>query len=459
MNRALASVGRTRHRRPGARALRPGIRWLAGLVLLLALAGCGQVSLSASNANSGSALTIYSSMPLQGPSAAQATQIVNGEKLALWQAGEHAGPFSVGLVSLDDASIGSTHPEAGSIETALNAKTAAQDPSAIAYLGDYDSSATAVSLPLINAAGILQVSPASPYVGLTYAHRASADEPGRFYPTGQRTFGRIMPADPVQARAQVDLMRLLGVTRVYVLNDGDPYQEPLSELIAADAHQAHVAVVGDEVVPTQETQNQATSFSAQVKRIVASGAQAISYAGGTGAAAVALWRELHAAAPGLELLATSAADDSPSFSAAIESAGSATYITTPILPARLYPPPAQRVLAKYSVRFGEQGQPYALYGYEAMSVVLAAIRAARPPATNAKPSSRASSRPATAAPCWVATRSNPTATRPSRRTPSTASAGDGRSSGARSMPRPRISEHAHPSSPARVSSRLGWRKS
>jgi branched-chain amino acid transport system substrate-binding protein len=34
------------------------------------------------------------------------------------------------------------------------------------------------------------------------------------------------------------------------------------------------------------------------------------------------------------------------------------------------------VLAEYSVRFGERGQPYALYGYEAMSVVLAAIRAA-----------------------------------------------------------------------------------
>ena len=49
--------------------------------------------------------------------------------------------------------------------TAGNAKTAAQDPSTIAYLGDLDSGATAVSLPLINAAGILQVSPASPYIG------------------------------------------------------------------------------------------------------------------------------------------------------------------------------------------------------------------------------------------------------------------------------------------------------
>ncbi len=351
------------------------MRCLAGIALLPALAGCGRVSLSASNTNSGNVLTIYSSMPLQGPSAPQATQIVNGEKLALWQAGAHVGPFSIGLVSLDDASIGSAHPQAGSIETATNAKTAAQDPTAIAYLGDYDSSATAVSLPLINAAGILQVSPASPYVGLTYAHAASADEPGRFYPTGQRTFGRIMPADPVQARAQVQAMRLLHVSRVYVLNDGDPYERPLSDLVAEDARRAHIAVVGDEVVPTQETSNQTTSFPAQLKRIVASGAQAISYAGGTGTGAVALWRQLHAAAQGLALLATEAAYR-PSFTARIGSAGARTYITTPILPANRYPAPAQRVLAEYRLRFGEAAQPYALYGYEAMSVVLAAIRAA-----------------------------------------------------------------------------------
>jgi branched-chain amino acid transport system substrate-binding protein len=378
VKRALASVGRARGRQVGARGPRPRlrIRWLAGLALLPALTGCGRVALSASNTNSGNELTIYASVPLQGPSAPQGLQIVNGEKLALWQAGAHVGPFSVGLVSLDDASIGSAHPEAGSIETATNAKTAAQDPSAIAYLGDYDSSATAVSLPLINAAGILQVSPASPYVGLTYAHAASADEPERFYPTGQRTFGRIMPADPVQARAQVQVMRLLHVSRVYLLNDGDRYQRPLSELVAEDARRAHIKVLGDEVVSTQENESQATSFPALVKRIVASGAQAISYAGGTGPGAVALWRELHAAAPGLALLASSAAYNSPSFSTAIARAGSETYITTPILPDRLYPPPAERVLAAYGARFGEQAQPYALYGYEAMSVVLAAIRSA-----------------------------------------------------------------------------------
>ena len=40
----------------------------------------------------------------------------------------------------------------------------------------------------LNGAGILQVSPSSPYVGLTSSLEAGQDEPGRFYPTGHRTF-------------------------------------------------------------------------------------------------------------------------------------------------------------------------------------------------------------------------------------------------------------------------------
>ena len=60
-------------------------------------------------------------------------------------------------VSLDDASptTGEWNPGV----TATNAKTAAEDTTTIAYLGDYNSGASAVSLPLINASGILQVSP------------------------------------------------------------------------------------------------------------------------------------------------------------------------------------------------------------------------------------------------------------------------------------------------------------
>src|SRR5438128_6296313 len=112
---------------------------------------------------------------------------------------------------------------------------AAQDTSTIAYLGEYNSAATAVSLPLINAAGILQVSPGSPYGGLTSPLDAGQDEPERFYPTGQRTFGRLRPGDSVEAAAQVTLMKHLGVSSVYLLDDQDPFDAPLAEIVAGAA--------------------------------------------------------------------------------------------------------------------------------------------------------------------------------------------------------------------------------
>jgi len=70
-------------------------------------------------------LTVYSSLPLQGASRPQTTAMVNGIKLALEQAGNKAGDFTVEYESLDDstAQAGSWTPEA---DTA-NARQAAQD--------------------------------------------------------------------------------------------------------------------------------------------------------------------------------------------------------------------------------------------------------------------------------------------------------------------------------------------
>jgi branched-chain amino acid transport system substrate-binding protein len=45
-----------------------------------------------------------------------------------------------------------------------------------------------------------------------------------------------------------------------------------------------------------------------------------------------------------------------------------------VLAPDLYPPSAQRVLSDYRRDFVGEAGPYALYGYEAMSVVLDAIR-------------------------------------------------------------------------------------
>jgi branched-chain amino acid transport system substrate-binding protein len=254
-------------------------RWLSLVALaavFLGVVGCGGVSVSDVAEATGGELTVYSSLPLQGPLAGTSEQIVDGEQLALDDADGRAGPFKIAYDSLDDASAASGEWNPGI--TASNAKIAAQDTSTIAYLGDFDSGATAISLPLMNAAGILQISPSSPYVGLTSSFDAGQDEPNRFYLTGKRTFVRLAPGDISQAEAQVKLMRSLGVHSVYVLDDQDPFEMPLAAIVANYAERAGITVLEHDSLSTEA----GAVFTGEVEKIVASHAQAVFLAGSAG---------------------------------------------------------------------------------------------------------------------------------------------------------------------------------
>ena len=353
-------------------------RWL-GLAAVVAalpiLSGCAAGTAPDTAEATGGSLTVYSSLPLHGPGAQVSQQVVNGEKLALAQAGAKAGPYKIAYVSLDD-----TDPKTGVWTpgiTAGNAKRAAQDPSTIAYLGDFDSAATAISLPLINGAGILQVSPASPYVGLTSSQDAGQDEPGRFYPSGLQTFGRVIPGDLGEAQAQVELMRSLGVHSVYVLDDLDPFASALATIVAGKAQAAGIHVPAHESV----SMTPESSFEKLVETISASGADAVFMAGEGNASSARLWRELHRADPSLKLLGTSAMTRGP-FASHLGPAATATYLTTPLLSSASYPAQAQSVLEAYRREFGSSAGPWALDGYAAMRMVLDAIDSAGNKATD-----------------------------------------------------------------------------
>ena len=62
-----------------------------------------------------------------------------------------------------------------------------------------------VSIPILNEAGSPQVSPANTYVGLTdnVPGVSAPGEPQKYYPTGKRTYLRIVPIDSIQAAADL----------------------------------------------------------------------------------------------------------------------------------------------------------------------------------------------------------------------------------------------------------------
>ena len=116
-------------------------------------------------------------------------------------------------------------------QTSADARKAAQDASTIVYLGEFNSGASAISIPILNEASILQISPSNTYVGLTRSEGADKGEPDKYYPSGKRTFGRVVPADHIQAAAQVPTRRIEGCTKTYILNDKEVYGKGIANQV------------------------------------------------------------------------------------------------------------------------------------------------------------------------------------------------------------------------------------
>ena len=167
---------------------------------------------------------------MQGSSNAQTIPLVNGIKLALAQANNKAGNFTVKYIELDDstAAAGKWDPT----QTGANARQAAGDPKAVFYIGEFNSGASEVSIPITNQGGLAQVSPANTYVGLTTNLPGSAaGEPQKYYPTGNRNYLRIVPIDSIQAASDLMAMKQAGCTKVAVANDKEAYGAGLAQLI------------------------------------------------------------------------------------------------------------------------------------------------------------------------------------------------------------------------------------
>ena len=316
----------------------------------------------------GQELVVYSSLPLQGAAAAQTRAIVRGVDLALVRANGQAGGRNVMHVSLDDSTrnAGTWTPQ----RTARNARRATQDPNAIAYIGEFNSGASAISLPITNVEGLLHVSPSNTYIGLTRDGLGADDgDPDRLYPTGVRTYGRVVPNDLVQARAAATLIRDAGVRRLLVVHDGDLYGSGVARLTARAARERGIRVLTTRRLARRGRNARSIASEARTRR-----ADAIFYGGITANGAVPLWRALGRVSRLRGLFAADGVAESRFTERIPRRAARKTRVTVSTLAPGSYPASGQEVLAA----LGPRTDPYALYGYEAMSVVLDAINRGGP---------------------------------------------------------------------------------
>jgi branched-chain amino acid transport system substrate-binding protein len=306
---------------------------LAALLLGLLLTGCGV----GGSATIDAPVHVYVSLPLTGPRGAAGRDAADGARLALEQAGGKAGSIAVRARYLDDAKGKPWDP----VAVGANARIAVQDSSAAGYIGELDSEPTRASVPITNDAGLVQVSPGAGGVDLTSAAAGYPDSPGRYRPSGTASFARTVPSDEVVADAAASWASELGARQAVAASDGSAFQNLMVNEFSSAATEHGIEV----------RKARSPSISGQ--------GDAAYLPGGSPTSENQVLIHL---GPQLQL-----------------------ELSAELAPSRL---PGKQFAGQFSQSFHRTPGPYAAYGYEAMELILQAIRGAGTDASSFRDSVR-----------------------------------------------------------------------
>ena len=321
---------------------------------------------------------IASDLPLRGPTRPLSEQIVAAIQSELDARGWRAGARTVGFRSCDNTTVSTRASDAGTC--AENAQTYADTAGLVGVIGTFSWACSAVMLPILNRSdggAVAMVSPTDTWPCLTRAVLGACDdsEPDRFYPSGMRNYARVVPSDVSQGAFDAEFAKKIGVQRVYVLSDGEPYGHAV-----ATAFQRAAEHLGIDIAGAESWDAAAPSHSMLFERVEQSGADAV-FLGGTidEHSAQLLEDKVAVLGPndGRVRLIAPAGFAQP---AALEAAGSAAtgmFISSSGVPTRRLPAAARGLVdALQAGRLaGTTLDPVAVYGALAARVLLDAIAA------------------------------------------------------------------------------------
>src|SRR5438270_9767767 len=271
-------------------------RWLSAAAAISALAlivgACGGGGGGGGGASTSKTVKIMSSRPMTGASRTQTVEIVNSIQLAI--ADTKINNVTVQFEALDDATAAKGSWDAA--QEAENARKAINDKSVVAYIGTYNSGAAKVSIPLLNQAGIVMVSPANTYPGLTKPGKGEADEPNKYYPNGKRNYFRVVPADDLQGAVGAVWAKDLGAKKVYIVHDTELYGKGIADVFRAKAKDLGLTEAG------YEGAQKADNYRALANKIKDSGADLVYYGGIVDNNPAVLVKDLKAVAPTIKFM-------------------------------------------------------------------------------------------------------------------------------------------------------------
>jgi branched-chain amino acid transport system substrate-binding protein len=280
------------------------------------------------------------------------------------------GGATIVFEDMDDATPARGAWDAG--KEAENANKAVSDADVMVYVGTFNSGAAKVSIPILNRANLVMISPANTYPGLTKPGKGEPNEPDVYYPGGKRNYARVVPADDLQGAVAANWSKQLGATKVYILDDTELYGHGIATVFAETAGKIGLSVAGG----PEGIDSKASDYRALATKIRGTGADMIYYGGITQNNAGKLFKDLRSVlGNNIKLMGP----DGIYEQAFLDDAGDAAegvYVTFGgVPPTKLVGKGADWYKA-YKAKFNAEPEAYAAYGYESMKIALDAIQRA-----------------------------------------------------------------------------------
>jgi branched-chain amino acid transport system substrate-binding protein len=195
-------------------------------VAAVAFSACNQPG--ASGGTSKGAVKFAIELPLQGSEKAASDPIINGVKLALKQAGNAAGGYTIELPQsaiYDDALNGAHDAQTG----ANNMSKIVADETIAAVIGPLNSSVGLAQIPISNAGGLPHCSPANTNPDLTKGAPAAQIR------TKPNNYIRVVTTDDVQGPAAAQFIyETLAKKSVYIIDDTETFGKGVADAFETD---------------------------------------------------------------------------------------------------------------------------------------------------------------------------------------------------------------------------------
>jgi branched-chain amino acid transport system substrate-binding protein len=302
--------------------------------------------------------------------------ILNAVELALEEEVGQAGDIEVDLLVLD-----TSDPEGSPVSPELEreaAQKAIDDPQVVAYIGPLASDQAKVSIPMLNEAGIALISPAATWPGLTKPGYEPG-EPGIYYPAGRRNFFRVVPSDDVQGVAAARWADQFLIKTAYIVDEGTAYGQGVAGIFKIAAQDRGIEILGHDsfdsgAITDEEIEAVATKVvESEADLLYYGGSYATATAGATGSVGGKLISTIKRINPDIRIMGPDALvqdDLIKEFGADLVEGILGTNVAIP--PTELES--AADFVADYRAKCGKAPPPYAGGAYDAMKVILKAIK-------------------------------------------------------------------------------------